>query len=256
MLNDFQYALDFYKDASLLKAFLSSRLILCNNIGRGSSTGVIPGVSDFVVDRFGARNKTGGNFSITHGNTISYYGLDIDSDGQDCTQIIFPGGQYLEDTTLFPLKSNVSFSSTPVANPVPPYLFIEAELTRDLKNISVFHVRAASSTWACEWTNYALPFVSVLRDAAGCTFADRVDALVQTGLPIGKQLATEYVLLRISLSAILGVAPFCCFSVDLLRQRYWLPFREALAASEFRAALAFFDDPQYNLVGYERFFKK
>ena len=167
---------------------------------------------------------------------------------------------------MLPLRSPI---------PVPPYLFIDTQLTNDLKNISVFHVRAASSTWACEWTNYALPFTSVLLDAAGCTFADRVDALAQTGLPIDKNLAAEYVLLRISLSAILGVAPFCCFSVELLRQRYWLPFLAALKASEFKAALVFFDkgdrrspckvcvfskpqvfeDPRYNLVGYETFFE-
>lgn len=195
-------------------------------------------------------------FSITAPDKsyVSNYSFVI-SNGASCPIKIFTTPLYTETRTLFPTNRNLFFASAPVAEPVPPYLFIDAELTNDLKNISVFRVRAASSTWACEWTLYALPFASVLR-GEGCTLADRVESLFRSGLPVFKNLMAEYMLLRISLSGILGVSPFCCFSVDLLRQRYWLPFRKALAASEFRAALAFFDEPQYNLVGYERFFKK
>lgn len=211
--------------------------------------------SDLTTERITAISARV-SFNVTRDDYLSHYSFVITSGVGSllCSDIGFSESRYEETFDLFPKNKKKNLASTSVNNPVPPYLFIEAELTEDLKNISVFYVRAASSLWQCTWSNYALPFASVLQGEA-CTLTGQVEALVEKGLPISKNLTVEYVLLRISLSAILGVPPFCCFSADLLRQRYWLPFLNALKASEFKAAAVFFEEPRYNLVGYERFFE-
>lgn len=257
------YTLDFYSrsDLAFNTLFLSSQLTRCSDIVF-STTPIPSGLPSsksnvsWLTDQSGISSGAGNvlTFNITAGNTTLFYELVVNSTAANCTIVTFPTGAYRELTPVFPAQRRFSLASTGTATQTPPYLSIEAELTPDGKNIATFTVEAASSTWQCSWRLPFLPFASVLL-GEGCTIQDRVESMRQSGLPVVKNLMIEYMLLRISLSAILGIEPFCCFSVELLRRRYWLPFLAALKASEFRAAAVFFEDPIYNLVGYEQFFE-
>lgn len=259
-----QYELKFYRRVDDIPSG-SFRLLL---VGINCNTGtIIPGfnipfnttVSQLAITPISnaAPNPYIATFNITTDTYVAQYSITIDS-SNNCADVSISDPIYRETRRLFSLRGNFALGSTstlsPGAEPVPPYLFIDFELTNDKKNIASFRVRAATSQWECTFQQYYLPFASVLL-GYGASVADKVDFLIASGFHVSRNLMFEYMLLRVTLSAILGIAPFCCFSVEFLRQRYWLPFRAALLASEFAPAIAFFDDPRYNLVGYEKYFE-